>query len=224
MIARAAFIQDMDSHTRSGHVNGGIDLIAAYAGARCYMLARYDNHSDRHLDFIITSNWPFDLVRTLGVSLVDAQLRTSEVHRCLHAFEPSFEELDPCAVGFPDDLSRRICILLYNTGIARMMLGLLFDRDAFVSHDRLRDAALAAAYHTSHFADLTSTSDTLSDLTDREVECLSWIGEGKTSDEIALIIGISRNTVNNYITSIMNKTGAKTRSEAVAFAVRQRII
>ncbi|MBC7284386.1 helix-turn-helix transcriptional regulator, partial [Hoeflea sp.] len=45
-----------------------------------------------------------------------------------------------------------------------------------------------------------------------------------TSDEIALIIGISRNTVNNYITSIMNKTGAKTRSEAVAFAVRQRII
>ena len=47
---------------------------------------------------------------------------------------------------------------------------------------------------------------------------------GAFEGEIALIIGISRNTVNNYITSIMNKTGAKTRSEAVAFAVRQRII
>lgn len=224
MIARAAFIEEVETKAACGNVSSGIDLIATYAGARCYLVARYDHYSDRHHDFILTSNWPFDLVRSLGAALVDAQARTSEVGRCLQSFEPRFEDIDTNLIEFPEDLSPRVCLLPYNAGKARLLLALLFEEDAFISHDRLRDAAIAASYQAAHFTDLTQTGDVLSDLTDREIECLSWIGEGKTSDEIALIIGISRNTVNNYITSIMNKTGAKTRSEAVAFAVRQRII
>lgn len=223
MIAREAFIHDLESKGSCRHISSGMDLICAYAGARCYLLARTDLYSDRHHDFIVTSNWPFDLVRSFGASLVDAQARVSQIRRCLQAFEPSFQDVDP-SVNLSDAVSQRVCLIPYNAGQARMLLALLFEKDAFLSHDRLRDVALAAAYHSSHFPDVISSNDTLSDLTDREVECLSWIGEGKTSDEIALIIGISRNTVNNYITSIMNKTGAKTRSEAVAFAVRQRII
>ena len=62
------------------------------------------------------------------------------------------------------------------------------------------------------------------DLTDRELECLYWIAEGKTSDEIATIIGISKNTINNYITSVMRKTATKTRSEAIAYAVRHNLV
>lgn len=223
MIARGAFIQDLESKRNCGHISDGMDLICAYAGARCYLLARADVFSDRNHDFIVTSNWPFNLVRGYGVKLVDALARTSEVRRCLQSFEPTFQEVDS-SVPLPEEYSRRICLIPYNAGPARMLLVLIFDKDTFLSHDRLRDVAVAAAYHTSHFPELISSNNALSDLTDREIECLSWIGEGKTSDEIALIIGISRNTVNNYITSIMNKTGAKTRSEAVAFAVRQRII
>lgn len=223
MTARATFIHDLGTKADSETITGGMNLVSTYAGARCYLVARYDHYSDRNHDFILASNWPFDLVRSLGVELVDAQARTAEIIRCQQAFEPTFLDID-AAVELPPDLSRRVCVIPYNVGNARMVLALLFDADAFLSHDRLRDAALAAAYHTSHFPDVTLSSDALSDLTVREIECLSWIGEGKTSDEIALIIGISRNTVNNYITSIMNKTGARTRSEAVAFAVRQRLI
>jgi len=62
------------------------------------------------------------------------------------------------------------------------------------------------------------------ELTDREIECLFWIAEGKTSDEIAVILGISRNTINNYITSVMRKTATKTRSEAIAYAVRNNLV
>lgn len=223
MIARGAFIQDLESKRKCGHLTGGLDLVCAYAGARCYLLARTDLYSDRNHDFIVSSDWPFNLVRTFGVTLVDSQARTSEVRRCLQAYEPSFQEIE-ASVDLSSEFSRRVCLIPYNAGQARMLLALLFDKDVSISNDRLRDVALAAAYHTSHFPEIVSSNYTLSDLTVREIECLSWIGEGKTSDEIALIIGISRNTVNNYITSIMNKTGAKTRSEAVAFAVRQRII
>ena len=62
------------------------------------------------------------------------------------------------------------------------------------------------------------------DLTERELECLFWIAEGKTSDEMATILGISRNTINNYITSVMRKTATKTRSEAIAYAVRNNLV
>jgi DNA-binding CsgD family transcriptional regulator len=223
MIARGAFVHDLESERYNENLSAGMEFVTAYAGARNYLLARTDLYSDRNHDFIMTSDWPFNLVRTFGVSLIDSQARTSEVRRCLQAFEPAFQEID-AELDLSGEFSRRVCLIPYNAGKARMMLALLFDKNASLSHDRLRDVALAAAYHTSHFPEIVSDNCALSDLTVREVECLSWIGEGKTSDEIALIIGISRNTVNNYITSIMNKTGAKTRSEAVAFAVRQRVI
>ncbi len=223
MTTRGIFLENLDNRRSSGHIASGMDLICAYVSARHYLVARYDLHTDRSLDFVISSDWPFDLVKTLGLSLVNAHARNSEFRRCLAAFEPSFSEADP-AMAVPAGVSRRVCIVPYNAGEARMVLMLLFDDGAFLSHDRLRDVALACAYHTAHFPEITTRSGLVADLTDREIECLSWIGEGKTSDEIAVIIGISRNTVNNYITSIMNKTGAKTRSEAVAFAVRNRII
>jgi DNA-binding HTH domain-containing proteins len=200
-----------------------MDIICAYADARHYLVARYDLHSDKQLEFVVSSDWPFDLVRTLGTSLVGSHARNSELRRCLSAFEPSFIEA-PDTIAVPANLSRRVCLIPYNAGEARLLLLLLFDEGVFLSHDRLRDVAVACAYHTAHFPELIGRSGVVADLTDREIECLSWIGEGKTSDEIALIIGISRNTVNNYITSIMNKTGARTRSEAVAFAIRNQII
>ena len=43
-------------------------------------------------------------------------------------------------------------------------------------------------------------------------------------EEIATIIGISKNTINNYITSVMRKTATRTRSEAIAYAVRNNLV
>lgn len=200
-----------------------MDLVCEYASARHFLIARYDQHSDKHLDSIIASDWPFDLVRTLGVSLINQQARASEFRRCLSAYEPSFIDID-VAEDVPQHLSRRVCMIPFNAAEARLVLLLLFDDGLFLSHDRLRDVALAVTYHAASFPDFVGRSERMAELTEREIECLSWIGEGKTSDEIALIIGISRNTVNNYITSIMNKTGARTRSEAVAFGIRNQII
>lgn len=223
MIARSDFLQDLDAARRCGSVSEGMSLLSAYAGAKAYLLMRTDTNADETLSFVVTSDWPFDLVRGLGADIASQQARSSEIRRCLQAFDPVFVEA-PARVVMPEGIGRRICVLPFNSGPARMALSFLFEEGEFLSHDRLRDVAVAAAWHSASFPDLMAVSNLLSDLTEREIECLAWIGEGKTSDEIALIIGISRNTVNNYITSIMNKTGARTRSEAVAFAVRNRII
>lgn len=102
---------------------------------------------------------------------------------------------------------------------------MLLARDSLLlSPERLRDVGLLAGYFASFTRSVEGKLERDFDLTERELECLFWIAEGKTSDEIAMILGISRNTINNYITSVMRKTATKTRSEAIAFAVRNNLV
>jgi DNA-binding CsgD family transcriptional regulator len=55
-------------------------------------------------------------------------------------------------------------------------------------------------------------------LSARERECLRWAAAGKTTQEIALILGLSHETVRVYFKRAMRKIGATTRAQAVAHA------
>jgi DNA-binding NarL/FixJ family response regulator len=57
-------------------------------------------------------------------------------------------------------------------------------------------------------------------LSQRELEVLRLIVDGKADREIAGTLFISRRTVTTHVTSILNKLGANTRTEAAATAVR----
>jgi len=61
-------------------------------------------------------------------------------------------------------------------------------------------------------------------LSDREVEVLQWLKEGKSSWDIASILGISERTVNFHIYNVLGKLDATNRTQAVATALRQNII
>ncbi|HWU63535.1 MAG TPA: LuxR C-terminal-related transcriptional regulator [Ensifer sp.] len=58
----------------------------------------------------------------------------------------------------------------------------------------------------------------------REIEVVEWTAEGKTSGEIALILGLSEYTVNEYIGSAMRKLDALNRIHLVTKAIRVGII
>ena len=60
--------------------------------------------------------------------------------------------------------------------------------------------------------------------TTREHDILSWAAEGKTDDEIGMILHISTRTVRFHLTSIFQKMGANGRTYAIAKAIRQHII
>src|SRR5271165_5608700 len=55
----------------------------------------------------------------------------------------------------------------------------------------------------------------LIELNDREVETLTWAARGKTSAEIAMILGLSKRTVDFHIDNARIKLGAATRTQAV---------
>jgi len=57
-------------------------------------------------------------------------------------------------------------------------------------------------------------------LTLRELDCLRWTAEGKTSSEIAAIIKLSEHTVNHYLIAAARKLDCVNRVQAVAKALR----
>jgi DNA-binding response OmpR family regulator len=61
-------------------------------------------------------------------------------------------------------------------------------------------------------------------LNDREVETLTWAARGKTSAEIAQILGLSKRTVDFHIDNARDKLGVATRIQAAIKATTGRLI
>ena len=61
-------------------------------------------------------------------------------------------------------------------------------------------------------------------LSERESEVLTWSARGKTSDEIAQILGVAKRTVDFHIDNARAKLGVATRTQAVVKAVTGGLI
>ncbi|OJT96348.1 MAG: LuxR family transcriptional regulator [Rhizobium sp. 63-7] len=70
------------------------------------------------------------------------------------------------------------------------------------------------------YQDIKSTDS----LTEREIDCLNWTAAGKTSAEIAEILGLSEHTVNHYLNRAAKKLDTVNRTQAVAKALRLGMI
>ena len=62
------------------------------------------------------------------------------------------------------------------------------------------------------------------EITSRETEVLRMLAEGLVNKDIATRLGISEHTVKFHISSILDKLGASTRTEAVALGIRRGLI
>jgi len=64
----------------------------------------------------------------------------------------------------------------------------------------------------------------LASLADREIEVLTWVARGKTSAEIADLIGLAKRTVDFHLDNARIKLGAATRTEAAIKATIGKLI
>jgi two-component system, NarL family, response regulator len=62
------------------------------------------------------------------------------------------------------------------------------------------------------------------ELSKREVEVLRWIANGRSNKEIGSTLYISELTVKGHVRSILEKLGARRRSEAIAIAVKRGLV
>lgn len=57
-------------------------------------------------------------------------------------------------------------------------------------------------------------------LSERERQCLRWVEKGKSSWAIAVILGVSENTVNFHVKNAMRKLETTSRTQCVVQARR----
>lgn len=71
---------------------------------------------------------------------------------------------------------------------------------------------------------LSKEKDAGSELTARELDVLRLVVDGKTNDQIGIILGISVKTVENHLHTIFQKMDVISRVEAAVRAVRESIV
>ena len=76
-----------------------------------------------------------------------------------------------------------------------------------------------------HMADAVGVyrdpGEPLHPLSNREMEVLSYVTQGMSNKEIALLLGISYQTVKNHVTSILRKLSVDDRTQAAVYALRR---
>jgi DNA-binding NarL/FixJ family response regulator len=66
----------------------------------------------------------------------------------------------------------------------------------------------------------SNASEPFHPLSNREMEVLSCVTQGRSNKEIASILGISHQTVKNHVTAILRKLGVEDRTQAAVYALR----
>jgi DNA-binding response OmpR family regulator len=132
-------------------------------------------------------------------------------------------------------LERLVALAPRFSKVPFVFLTALADRDSELKGRRLGaddyvtkpiDFDLLAAIIAARLAGVARTElwPKLVELNDREVECLTWVARGKTSADIAQILGLAKRTVDFHIDNARGKLGAMTRTEAVIKAATGRLI
>jgi DNA-binding CsgD family transcriptional regulator len=201
--------------------------------ADSYMLVAIVHDRDGNDARIIASNWIFDAIELAGHRLI-AALAQSPL-----AVSPGIRPrsiVTSDAPALPDVLSAEEAKLLDVLGhceifalklnVGRQRLYLMFSAAAAgsIKPSDLMRAQMQCCYALSQVPELLAAAALQDPLSDRERECLFWVSEGKTTDEVAVILGVSSNTVNSYITHAIQKFSAPNRAAAVATAIRSGII
>lgn len=106
----------------------------------------------------------------------------------------------------------------------RGVVSIIGDGPAF-SKQQMMELTYVSIHVFERLSDIRSLDIRVNEqLSDRELDCLNWTSAGKTSSEIAGILGLSEHTVNHYLNRATKKLDTVNRTQAVAKALRVGLI
>lgn len=225
------FVNTLTGPVSRGGLSRALSELCAAMGAEQFCLADLSRSHAEEPPRILSSNWSLDAIEIIGTACIET------LHQSPFAVSASQEPrlfATDSATRSPrviDELSAQrlmefghaeIFALKLRAGVRRGVC--LFSAETAGQIDRamLRQAHLLCNYLMSSYRSAAPGAD--DPLSERERECLYWVSEGKTTDDIALIIGVSANTVNKYIVSSIHKFAASNRAMAIAIAIRNGVI
>lgn len=209
-----------------------LNEIAASTNADCYMLLTTSTRERRTIGQAIASNWVFDAVELIRPETLGEL--ASNLATLPGARPRAFDTAAPPQVNAPVSpdgatlLSRlghaEIYSLRLHVGRSAYCLILSAEVAGQIDTESLGETQMRCNYALSAMPSTVRAAIFRNILSERERECLSWAAEGKTSEEIAMILDIHANAANGAITSAITKLQARNRVEAVATAIRIGIL
>lgn len=111
------------------------------------------------------------------------------------------------------------------TGGGRLGLALFVGQSAALPAEAIVDIHLrCAGLFVALLGKAQSPAGDRPAMSNRELDCLRLTADGKTSEEIAAMLGLSMHTATQYLTSAAQKLDAVSRTHAVAKALRLGLI
>lgn len=192
-------------------------------GAEAYLL--FEHRPKTGGIGLIACNWPFDMLAEFGSD--GMELLAEPGFAIAPGDEASVLTADtslPCDMaasmrerGYGSMICQNLPV-----GDAIFIAVYCASEDAGISLEEAELAQMRAIYALGQR--LKSRQTATSPLSVRERECLSWVAEGKTTEEVALILGVSANTINAYVAKAIQKVAATNRAMAIATAIRTGMI
>lgn len=178
---------------------------------------------------IITSNWIFDALEDLGVEGIARIIESGHAvgagmqPRAVRVSSATFLSAEERQTLSEHGHAELFCQKL---STCRGSVFALFSAHAprRIDTGALVRAHMACCYAVNQFFAASAGRGSSAPLSERERECLLWVSEGKTTDEVAVILGVSSHTVNSYVAHAIQKFGASNRAMAIATAIRSGII
>jgi len=202
---------------------------AADIGAEHYVVIQCLSGRANEASRVLVCNWVFDAMQAVGqehlARIVNSHLSTP---LGMHARPFGCESLlgllpDEVIDGLQRYGHHEFASQQLQVGQGRF--GIVFTAGSIGTLDQTAasHAQMICCYALSQIASdlIVEAADPLSE---RERECLRWVSEGKTTDEVAMILGVSSNTVNSYVTHAIQKLSASNRAMAMATAIRNGLI
>jgi DNA-binding CsgD family transcriptional regulator len=207
--------------------------LAEASGAEFYMLLATASRDRRVVGRVVSANWVFDAVELVGIEtlgdLTGSQIAFLPGMRPRSLLTQTVGESEPAIDAAAKTLLNRLghaelyCLRL-NVGRHHYYLLLSGSTPGAIDADGLGAAQMRCNYTLSAMSDELRAAILKDVLTGRERECLAWAAEGKTSEDIALILGVHASIANGAIAAAMEKLHARNRVEAVATAIRIGIL
>jgi LuxR family transcriptional regulator, quorum-sensing system regulator BjaR1 len=169
---------------------------------------------------ILLTNVHDNVIRPV-ISLFDFRL-SSLARRAGQQFEPFHWHIDASNDIQTDGQTTNLSgyCLPMKSGMGQSGYLVIFNGKAVERPDFSRLIFASLDLFTLQARGMGTGNQTAVGLTIRELDCLRWTAEGKTSSEISSIIKLSEHTVNHYLIAAARKLDCVNRVQAVAKALR----
>ncbi|MCL6706099.1 autoinducer binding domain-containing protein [Pseudomonas sp. R2.Fl] len=230
-------IEDLGTYKTQFDVFRFMKRVAELYGARTFMVFNLPSSTslDLSANSIIT-NWPAELLATydqrqlLSDSPVIHHLRVSTIPFQYDFDDPGGRLRINRSTDGPKDLFFRFSMQrgayfpVHDASGGRGAVSFCGDRTPF-SRDEMLELTYLAVHIYNRLAEIRDMDNRATEmLTEREIDCLNWTAAGKTSVEIAEILGLSEHTINHYLNRATKKLDTVNRTQAVAKALRIGLI